>query len=47
MVVADGKVFATVGTSVVVIEAGKDEIANTIEFEDRVSGVIKASDGKR
>ena len=45
MVVADGKVFATVGTSVVVIEAGKDEIANTIEFEDRVSGVIKASDG--
>ena len=41
MVVADGKVFATVGTSVVVIEAGKDEIANTIEFEDRVSGVIK------
>ena len=45
MVVADGKVFATVGTSVVVIEAGKDEIANTIEFEDRVSGVIKTSDG--
>ena len=45
MAVADGKVFATVGKNVVVIEAGMDEVTNTIGFEDRVSGVIKASDG--
>lgn len=45
MAVADGKVFATVKTSVVVIEAGKDEISETIGFDGSVSGVIKASDG--
>lgn len=45
MAVADGKVFATVGKTVVVIEAGKDEISGTIEFDGDVSGVIKASDG--
>lgn len=45
MAVADGKVFVSVNKNVVVIEAGKDEITNTIEFEDKVYGVIKASDG--
>ncbi len=45
MAVADGKVFATVKNTVVVIEAGKDAISNTIEFDGNVSGVIKASDG--
>lgn len=45
MAVADGKVFASVGETVVVIESGKDEVTNTIEFDGSVSGVIKASDG--
>lgn len=45
MAVVNGKVFATVSKSIVVIESGKDEITNTIEFDGNVSGVIKASDG--
>lgn len=45
MAVADGKVFASVKKTVVVIESGKNEITNTIEFDGNVSGVIKASDG--
>ncbi len=45
MAVADGKVFATVNKTVVVIEAGKDEVSGTIEFDANVSGVIKAFDG--
>ncbi len=45
MAVADGKVFASVKNTVVVIEAGKDIISSTINFDGEVSGVIKASDG--
>lgn len=45
MAVCKGKLFATVGKTVVIIEKGQDAITNTIEFEGEVSGVIKASDG--
>ena len=45
MAVADGKVFASLKKTVVVIETGKDEITSTIEFDGDVSGVIRASDG--
>lgn len=45
MAVADGKVFASVSKTVVVIESGKDEVTNTIKFDENVSSVIKASDG--
>lgn len=45
MAVCNGKIFAAVDKTVVVIEQGQDAITNTIQFEGKVSGVIKASDG--
>lgn len=45
MAVAGGKVFASKGKTVLVIEKGKDEISHTIEFDGNVSGIIKSSDG--
>lgn len=45
MAVVEGKVFATVGNAVVVMEKGKNKITKSIEFDSRVSGVIKSSDG--
>lgn len=45
MAVVDGKVFATVDNTVVVIEKGKNKITKAIEFDSGVSGVIKSSDG--
>ncbi len=45
MAVAQGKVFATVGKTVVVIEQGRTAISATIEFTGNVSGLLKSSDG--
>lgn len=45
MAVVDGKVFASVGSKVIVIEKGKSEISASIEFDAAVRGVIKSSDG--
>lgn len=44
MAVCKGKLFAAVDKTVVIIEQGHDAITNTIQFEGKVSGVIKASD---
>lgn len=45
MAVTNGKVFVPANKSVYVLEAGKTQAADTITFDARVSGVIKASDG--
>lgn len=46
MAVADNKVFASTNSkTIVTIETGKDTISHTIEFDDAISGLIKASDG--
>lgn len=45
MIVANEKVFATLGNNVLVLEADKDEVADKISFEDKVSSVIAAYDG--
>lgn len=45
MAVTNGKVFAAVNKTVVVIETGKNIVTNTITFDDDVFSVIKASDG--
>ena len=45
MAVAQGKVFASVDKTVVVIEQGRTAVSATIEFTGDVSGVVKSSDG--
>ena len=46
MAVADGKVFATVRRTIVVIEQGKDTISQTITFgKKNISGLVRATDG--
>ena len=44
MAFVNGKVFASIDNTIVVIEKGKEEISHTIEFDGAVSGVIKSSD---
>lgn len=45
MAVTQGKVFASVDKTVVVIEQGRTAVSATIEFTGDVSGVVKSSDG--
>lgn len=45
MAVAEGKVFVPASKSVLVLEAGKEEVAYKIDMGATVSGVIKSSDG--
>lgn len=46
MVVVDGKLFASTTNTIIVMEAGKDAISQTIDLDDvSISGIVKASDG--
>lgn len=45
MAVADGKVFASKGNSLIVLEKGKTTVSATIDMGAPVSGVIKSEDG--
>lgn len=45
MAVAAGKVFASQNKNLLVIEAGKNQVSKTIEFDSDISGVVKSSDG--
>lgn len=44
MAVVQGKVFASQGKKLLVIEKGKDNVSATVEFDGVISGVIKSSD---
>ena len=44
MAVVEGKVFASQSKNLLVIEAGKNEVAATVEFDSNISGVVKSSD---
>lgn len=44
MAVANGKLFVAADNQLLVIEKGKNAITTSIEFEKRISGVIKSSD---
>ncbi len=44
MAVVEGKVFASQSKNLLVIEAGKNEVSATIEFDSNISGVVKSSD---
>lgn len=44
MAVVGGKVFASQGKKLLAIEAGKDKVSATVEFDGAISGVIKSSD---
>lgn len=44
MAVVNGKVFAAQSKNLLVIEAGKDEVAQKIEFDSNLSGVLKSND---
>lgn len=44
MAVVDGKVFASQSKNLLVIEAGKEEVSQTIEFDSSISGVLRSSD---
>lgn len=45
MAVVAGKIFAPLGSSVIVIESGETQISGTITFDKTVSGVIRSFDG--
>ena len=45
MAVVNGKIFASKGKEVRIIESGKDSISSTISFDANVSGVVRSSDG--
>lgn len=45
MAVVEGKVFASQSKNLLVIEAGKNTVAATVEFDANISGVVKSSDG--
>lgn len=45
MAVAQGKIFATAGKKVLVIEKGKDKISGSIEFNHPLRGIVRSSDG--
>ncbi|WP_018109611.1 DUF5074 domain-containing protein [Bacteroides propionicifaciens] len=45
MTVVNGKVFATAGNNLLVLEADKNEVSQTIPFKEKVSSVIAAYDG--
>lgn len=44
MAVAQGKVFASQSKNLLVIEAGKNKVSATVEFDSNISGVVKSSD---
>lgn len=44
MAVAQGKVFASQNKNLLVIEAGKNKVSATVEFDSNISGVVKSSD---
>ena len=44
MAVVEGKVFASQSKKLLVIEAGKNEVSATVEFDANISGVVKSSD---
>ncbi|MBB4035638.1 hypothetical protein GGR21_001531 [Dysgonomonas hofstadii] len=45
MAVANNKVFASIGTKLVVLEKGMKDVAQTIDMGATISGVIKSKDG--
>ncbi|GAB6122088.1 DUF5074 domain-containing protein [Dysgonomonas termitidis] len=45
MAVADNKVFASIGSKLVVLEKGKTNVTQTIDMGAAISGVIKSKDG--
>ena len=45
MVVSDGKVFVILKKSILVLEANRLDIANTIEMSANISGLLKSNDG--
>ena len=44
MAVVGGKVFASQNKNLLVIETGKDKVSATVEFDGKISGVVKSSD---
>ena len=44
MAVVGGKVFASQDKNLLVIETGKDKVSATVEFDGKISGVVKSSD---
>ena len=45
MAVADGKVFAVLGSKLLVLEKDQDKVSKTLEMEWPITGVLKAEDG--